>query len=336
MVTEEQSREAKLGEANGRLHPVRDNELEQLIKKLRKEKEEIECRLLSDKERIEKELHEHKKTEMRIKLKNESLTVANENSLQKIKELENKNKALVTKNRNLLSQKRSVECETSESEEPEAELNRLSIELEQLRKQNKSLKNENADFVGQIKDLEKRIKALETTNKNLLSKIKSEAGEKTECDKVKAELKSLKKENADSLQKIKDLETKNNSLESKLKTKECEIEQHRKEYNRSIAKVNADSLLKIEDLEKNINVLEKKNERFRKKLGTIEWVKLQNDRTRFWSCPSFACVFWGTVSWSFRSAIRIVRSTCFDVNRETTCPWKDTIKSSLTTLNLSS
>ena len=85
-VTEEQSREAKLGEANGRPDPIRESELEQLIKKLRKEKEEIACRLLSDKERIEKELHEHKKTEMKIKRKNESLTIANEDSLQKIKE----------------------------------------------------------------------------------------------------------------------------------------------------------------------------------------------------------------------------------------------------------
>ena len=31
-----------------------------------------------------------------------------------------------------------------------------------------------------------------------------------------------------------------------------------------------------------------------------------------------------------------MRSTCFDVNRQTTCPSKDTIRSSLTTLNLSS
>ena len=161
-----------------------------------------------------------------------------------------------------------MECETSESHEPKAELKRLSFELEQRRKQDKSIKNENVAFVGQIKDLKKRIKALETPNKKLLSKIKSEAGDRTECDKVKAELKSLKKENADSLQKIKDLETKTNSLESKVKTKECEIEQLRKEYNRSIAKVNADSLQKIADLEKNIKALEKKKERLRKKLET--------------------------------------------------------------------
>ena len=258
------NREANLREANERLDPVRENELEELIKQLRKEKEETESRLRSDKERLEKRLNEHKKTEVTLKRKIENLTKAMEASHKK------KNKAMVTKNNNLMSKTKAVGCEASERDERKTEVKRLCTELGQFRKEEQSLKIENADYLREIKDLEKQIKVLELENKSLLSKIKTEKCEKCECDKVKAELNrlsteterlrkednSLKKKNADFLQKINDLETKNSSLELKIK-----------ELKSSIAKADA----KTADLEKNVKALEKKNERFRKKLpGTKE------------------------------------------------------------------
>ena len=285
-VAEEPNREANLREANGRHDHVRENDLERAINEERKEKEETKSQLAKNINKLEKELLQHKKTEVNLKRKIERLTNAKKGCLKKIEEPENKNKALEKKNNNL-SEIKTEKCETSESDERKAELNRHSTELEHLCNENKSLKTENADFIREITDLKKLIEELETKNKNLLSKIETEECETSDCDnKVKAQLKRrlsseterprkddysliIQKENADCLQKIKDLETKNNTLESNIRTKECEIEQLGKEYDRNI-KVNADSLQKIKDLEKKIEALERKNERFPKKLKTSD------------------------------------------------------------------
>ena len=268
LIAEKPKREAEFREANGKPDRVRENELEQAIEKEREEKREIESRLRREKNTVEKESDSHKKRLAEAQCKNGRLLKDNEDYLKKIKRLEKGNE----------------ECDTSEYDELKAKLNRLSTELDQLHKKIENLKKQNVDYFQKIKDLEKNIITLETKNGNLLSKIKTDECEASECDKVKAELNRisseierlrkedniLKKENVDSLQKIKDLETKNNSLESKIKTKEYEKEQLHMEYNDSIAKANGDSLPKIADLEKKIKTLEKKNEKLRKKLEIKE------------------------------------------------------------------
>ena len=136
--------------ANGRLDPIQGNELGQVIEKEREEKREIESRLLSEKNAVEKKLLEHKEQLVVVKRKNERLTKEINEYRKKNEKVENHNKALVTKNKDLLSKIKTEECDTSECDE-------LRAELDRLRKENKSLKKGNADSLRNVKDLEKSI-----------------------------------------------------------------------------------------------------------------------------------------------------------------------------------
>lgn len=271
---EHNQREAELSQTYSTINPVRVNELEEVIEKLREEKRNIESRLLRDKKKVEGEIQELKKRLAEAQRKNGRLTMERG-------KLEEKKKLLKKKNEPLLKIK-TGECDTSECDETKAERNRRpSSEIELLRKENEGLIKENKDSIQRIKDLEQNMNELKTINKNLSSKIKTEECETSECDKLKAELTLLFSEkeqlckkvaNADahSLQKIEDLKTKikkleteNNILQLKIREKKSEIERLQKDLLQ-MKEANADLLQKTKDLEKKKIALVTNNKRIQK------------------------------------------------------------------------
>lgn len=85
LVAEKLNRKAKLREANGRLDPVQEYGLEEIIQKEREEKREIESRLLSEKNAVKKKLQEHKEQLVKATGKNERLTKKSKTTLRRLK-----------------------------------------------------------------------------------------------------------------------------------------------------------------------------------------------------------------------------------------------------------